>query len=91
MYIRTGGLPHNLEAQPYTNHRIRTPNTIKAIKENGWSTIKRGLVSLESLGPLHTTIINTLLPQNVVKLMDKPMNTTKTPLISPLPTNPKNK
>jgi hypothetical protein len=56
-------------------------NTIKAIKRTGRSTIESGLItqSLESLGPLHTTIINTLLPQNVVKLVDKPMNTTKTP------------
>lgn len=79
MDIRTGGLPYNLEAQPYTNHLIRTPNTIKAIKGTRRSTIKSGLVSLESLGPLHTTMMDMLLPQNVVKLMHKPMNTTKTP------------
>lgn len=78
-----------VEFQLNTNRLIRTPNMIKAIQRNRAEQYHRERPCKPRsrvFGLLHTTIIDqhpSSLPRNVVRIIDKPMNTTRIdPLIS---------
>ena len=79
-----------VDFQLNTNRLIRTPNTIKeSYQRNRAEQYHRGRPCKPRsrvFGLLHTTIIDqhpSSLPRNVVRIIDKPMNTTRIdPLIS---------